>query len=126
MKSYIFKAAHQQTKQIIKAGDNYQVTFGAVLKAIYKRVKGITKVVAPIIAQGFTKLTTELRIWDQTKTSNGKGGYCLTLKNKTHEQNITRLLNTATKGTSFYMTQDGKAKSFNGHLAVAIIKNLTK
>lgn len=126
MKSYIFKAAHAQTKQIIKAGDNYQVTFGAVLKAIYKRVKGITKIVAPIVAQGFTKLTIELRIWDKTKTSNGKGGYCLTLSNKTHEQNITRLLNAATKGNSFYMTHDAKAKSFNGHLAVAIIKNLTK
>lgn len=32
--SELFKAAHKLAKQIIKAGDNYQVTFGACLKFI--------------------------------------------------------------------------------------------
>ena len=32
--SQLFKQAHAMTKQVIKAGDNYQVTFGACLKAI--------------------------------------------------------------------------------------------
>lgn len=30
----LFKQAHAMTKQVIKNGDNYQVTFGACLKAI--------------------------------------------------------------------------------------------
>lgn len=30
----LFKQAHQLTKQVIKQGDNYQVTFGLCLKAI--------------------------------------------------------------------------------------------
>ena len=32
--STTFKLAHAMTKQVIKAGDNYQVTFGACLKLI--------------------------------------------------------------------------------------------
>ena len=32
--SQIFKLAHAMTKQVIKAGDNYQVTFGLCLKVI--------------------------------------------------------------------------------------------
>lgn len=33
-KSQLFKQAHQLTKQTIKQGDNYNVTFGLCLKAI--------------------------------------------------------------------------------------------
>lgn len=32
--SQLFKAAHTMTKQVIKQGDNYRVTFGLCLKAI--------------------------------------------------------------------------------------------
>ena len=32
--SQLFKQAHAMTKQVIQKGDNYQVTFGACLKAI--------------------------------------------------------------------------------------------
>ena len=32
--SQLFKQAHAMTKQVIKTGDNYQVTFGLCLKAI--------------------------------------------------------------------------------------------
>ena len=32
--STMFKLAHKMTKQVIKSGDNYQVTFGACLKLI--------------------------------------------------------------------------------------------
>ena len=32
--SQLFKQAHAMTKQVIKAGDNYQVTFGLCLKVI--------------------------------------------------------------------------------------------
>ena len=34
-----FKAAHAMTKQVIKAGDNYQVTFGACLKIVIADAK---------------------------------------------------------------------------------------
>lgn len=33
-KSNLFKAAHKLAKSVIKAGDNYRVTFGAAIKAI--------------------------------------------------------------------------------------------
>ena len=33
-KSELFKAAHKLAKSVIKAGDNYRVTFGAAIKAI--------------------------------------------------------------------------------------------
>lgn len=126
MKSYIFKIAHQQTKQVIQAGDNYQVTFGAVLKRLYKRVRFITRHVAPIIEQGFTSLTVESRAWNASKKSAGTGGYCLTLKSKNQECNITRFLNESSNGKSFYMTHDAKAKTLNGSLAIVIINHLTK
>lgn len=32
--STMFKLAHKMTKQVIKSGDNYQVTFGSCLKLI--------------------------------------------------------------------------------------------
>lgn len=34
--SQAFKKAHQMTKQVIKAGDNYQATFGACLKIVIR------------------------------------------------------------------------------------------
>lgn len=37
--SQLFKQAHAMTKQVIKAGDNYQTTFGLCLKAIKDEVK---------------------------------------------------------------------------------------
>lgn len=33
-KSELFKAAHNLAKSVIKAGDNYRVTFGAAIKAV--------------------------------------------------------------------------------------------
>lgn len=33
-KSKLFKLAHKLTKKVIKAGDNYQVTFGAAIKIV--------------------------------------------------------------------------------------------
>lgn len=33
-KSELFKAAHKLAKSVIKAGDNYRVTFGACIKAV--------------------------------------------------------------------------------------------
>ena len=38
-KSTLFKLAHAMTKQVIKTGDNYQVTFGLCLKAIKANIK---------------------------------------------------------------------------------------
>ena len=39
-KSELFKAAHKLAKSVIKAGDNYRVTFGACIKAV---LNGFTK-----------------------------------------------------------------------------------
>lgn len=120
MKSFIFKAAHQQTKQVIQAGDNYAVTFGAVLKSIYKKVKGITQRVAPLIAKGFLGFTVEHRMTDN------KGGYCMMLSQGNQGYNVTQILNKATRSTAYYLTHDGQAKSFGGRLAVFIIHSLIK
>lgn len=38
-KSYIFKKAHEGTKQILQEGDSYSATFAAVLKFIYGKLK---------------------------------------------------------------------------------------
>ena len=38
-KSNLFKAAHAMTKQVIKSGDNYAVTFGLCLKQIINDTK---------------------------------------------------------------------------------------
>lgn len=46
MKSNIFKKAHELTKKIIKAGDNYKATFRLCLTFVYSQVKkGICKMV---------------------------------------------------------------------------------
>ena len=39
--SQLFKQAHAMTKQVIKTGDNYQVTFGLCLKAIKADAKQV-------------------------------------------------------------------------------------
>ena len=41
--SQLFSQAHQLTKQVIKQGDNYQVTFGLCLKAIKEKNKQVKK-----------------------------------------------------------------------------------
>ena len=38
-KSELFKAAHKLTKEVIKTGDNYSVTFGAAIKFILESNK---------------------------------------------------------------------------------------
>lgn len=38
-KSELFKTAHKLAKSVIKAGDNYRVTFGAAIKAILSQAK---------------------------------------------------------------------------------------
>ena len=39
--SQLFKQAHAMTKQVVKAGDNYQVTFGQCVKAIKAEAKQV-------------------------------------------------------------------------------------
>ena len=41
--SQLFKKAHQLTKQVIKKGDNYNVTFGLCLKEIKAKNKQVKK-----------------------------------------------------------------------------------
>lgn len=46
MKSNIFKKAHELTKKIIKAGDNYKATFRLCLTFVYSQIKkGVNKMV---------------------------------------------------------------------------------
>ena len=46
MKSNIFKKAHELTKKIIKAGDNYKATFRLCLTFVYSQLKkGVNKMV---------------------------------------------------------------------------------
>ena len=42
-KSKLFKLAHKLTKKVIKAGDNYRVTFGACIKVVKAAYFGATE-----------------------------------------------------------------------------------
>lgn len=44
-KSELFKAAHKLTKEVIKTGDNYRVTFGAAIKFILEGINMETYVI---------------------------------------------------------------------------------
>lgn len=51
--SQLFKQAHTMTKQVIKAGDNYQVTFGACLKLIKNGNSKLVAITIEMINKGF-------------------------------------------------------------------------
>ena len=53
-KSKLFKAAHELTRATVQAGDNYRVTFGACLRAVYARfIAEITPLVYQIIGRTY-------------------------------------------------------------------------
>ncbi|WP_111861110.1 hypothetical protein [Acinetobacter sp. CFCC 10889] len=58
-KSELFKAAHQLVKAVIKAGDNYRVTFGACIKAVKE---GFVK---PVMSIADLVLSVGGKVWEQ-------------------------------------------------------------
>lgn len=58
-KSELFKSAHKLVKQVIKAGDNYHVTFGAAIKAI---LDGFVK---PVISIADLALAAGGKVWEK-------------------------------------------------------------
>lgn len=54
--SKLFKLAHNLTKKVIKAGDNYRVTFGAAIKAIKEGFVMTTKSIEDRLIEAGAKL----------------------------------------------------------------------
>lgn len=62
MKSNIFKKAHELTKKIIKAGDNYKATFRLCLSFVYSQIKrGVNTMVELVGSEKQVELATKLR-----------------------------------------------------------------
>ena len=59
--SQLFKQAHAMTKQVIKTGDNYQVTFGLCLKAIKDEQAIKIGFVATIVIIAFAIIATMIK-----------------------------------------------------------------
>ena len=58
--SQLFKLAHAMTKQVIKTGDNYQVTFGLCLKVIKAGTKQVN-FTATIVIIAFAIIATMIK-----------------------------------------------------------------
>ena len=70
--SQLFKLAHAMTKQVIKTGDNYQVTFGLCLKAIKADAKQIG-FTATIVIIAFAIIATMIKPVQAIKLPTKKG-----------------------------------------------------
>ena len=70
--SQLFKLAHAMTKQVIKTGDNYQVTFGLCLKAVKEDAKQVT-FTATIIMIAFAIIATMIKPVQTIKLPTKKG-----------------------------------------------------
>lgn len=70
--SQLFKQAHAMTKQVIKTGDNYQVTFGLCLKVIKADAKQIG-FIATIVIIAFTIIATMIKPVQAIKLPTKKG-----------------------------------------------------
>lgn len=70
--SQLFKQAHAMTKQVIKSGDNYQVTFGLCLKAIKAETKQVD-FTTTIITIAFAIIATMIKPVQTIKLPTKKG-----------------------------------------------------
>ena len=62
MKSNIFKKAHELTKKIIKAGDDYRATFRLCLSFVYSQIKkGVNEMLELIGTEKQVKWASDLR-----------------------------------------------------------------
>ena len=68
--SQLFKQAHAMTKQVIQAGDNYQVTFALCLKVIKAEAKQavvnnvtflVVAVIVMTLVNNFPKVVSEIK-----------------------------------------------------------------
>lgn len=74
-KSELFKAAHKLAKSVIKAGDNYRVTFGAAIKAVKEGFVAVEKIT--VVLKAWNKKEGELRVYLNLEDSNDDLGYVL-------------------------------------------------
>ena len=70
--SQLFKQAHAMTKQVIKTGDNYQVTFGLCLKVIKADTKQVS-FTATIVIIAFAIIATMIKPVQTIKLPTKKG-----------------------------------------------------
>ena len=71
--SQLFKQAHAMTKQVIKTGDNYQVTFGLCLKVIKDEQAIKIGFVATIVIIAFAIIATMIKPAQTIKLPTKKG-----------------------------------------------------
>ena len=71
--SQLFKQAHAMTKQVIKTGDNYQVTFGLCLKVVKDEQAIKIGFVATIVIIAFAIIATMIKPAQTIKLPTKKG-----------------------------------------------------
>ena len=78
--SQLFKLAHAMTKQVIKTGDNYQVTFGLCLKVIKAEANKavvnnvsflVIAVIVMTLVNNFPKVVSEVKFFIEIIISFG-------------------------------------------------------
>lgn len=116
--SNIFKLAHKMTKAAIKDGENYQVTFGAALKIIKKEVNRAIKMISPLIAKGYNRLSYQ----------KIKGVYHMILNKGTdiNTISVSTMYNNASKTNNYFLSSKGKHRNANSLIVSMTISELTK
>ena len=122
--SQLFKQAHAMTKQVIKTGDNYQVTFGLCLKAIKADAKQ-TGFTATIVIIAFAIIATMIKPVQAIKLPTKKG--YIVYANKDGEKVAFEVANLYEYGfvakelysrkiTIFILDNEGNYSSVNGYI----------
>ena len=75
--SQLFTEAHKLVKQVIKAGDDYRVTFGACLKLLKEKAAVVIKVAAKVLfsADGYIIKSSEGVYSTATNSTNYSASY---------------------------------------------------
>ena len=125
-KSELFKLAHKLTKKVIKAGDNYRVTFGACIKVVKAAYFG--SIEANLKAwnkngENRVYINFEIATNDWRETVDAKAGYVIINKDySVNYENIAeayrqRIIN-ATQAFAIYQGFEDECESFDrSHLS---------
>ena len=120
-KSKLFKLAHKLTKKVIKAGDNYRVTFGACIKVVKAAYFG--SIEANLKAwnkngENRVYINFEIATNDWRETVDAKAGYVIINKDySVNYENVAeayrqRIIN-ATQAFAIYQGFEDECESFD-------------
>ena len=120
-KSKLFKLAHKLTKKVIKAGDNYRVTFGACIKVVKAAYFG--SIEANLKAwnkngENRVYINFEITTNDWRETVDAKAGYVIINKDySVNYENVAeayrqRIIN-ATQAFAIYQGFEDECESFD-------------